>query len=67
LQSVKDGQIFSSILRSHGIRAGFDQIASMGKKLKRERLQELEEINLSLRMENVELRRLLEVVEEEKR
>ena len=35
----------------------------MGKKC----LQELEEMNLSLRMENIELRRMLEIVEEEKR
>lgn len=32
-----------------------------------ESLQELEEMKLSLRMENIELRRLLEIVEEEKR
>ena len=32
-----------------------------------ETLQELEEMKLSLRMENVELRRMLEIVEEEKR
>lgn len=35
----------------------------MGKK----NLQNLEELNLSLRMENIELRRMLEMVEEEKR
>ena len=46
---------------------GSNQFVSMGKKLKREILQELEEINLSLRMVNVGLRRLLEIVEEEKR
>lgn len=58
---------FSSIFRSYGIRVGSDQVVSMGKKIKRERLQDLEEINLSLRMENVLLRRSLEIDEEEKR
>ncbi|GLJ40505.1 hypothetical protein SUGI_0835210 [Cryptomeria japonica] len=38
----------------------------MGKRLKRERLQELEEINQSIQAENVELRRLLEIAENEK-
>ena len=37
----------------------------MGKNM--ESLQELEEMNLSLRMENVELSSMLEIVEEEKR
>lgn len=56
---------FSSNFRSIGIKAGSDQVAAVGKKL--ESLHDLEEMNLSLRMESVELRRLLEVVEEEKR
>jgi hypothetical protein len=38
----------------------------MGKGLKRARLQELEEINQCIRAENVELRRLLQVAEDEK-
>ena len=66
-QSIFIEENFSSIFRLGGIRASSDQVASMVKKLKRESLQELEEINLSLLMENVELRRLLEIIEEEKR
>jgi hypothetical protein len=39
----------------------------MGKASKREWLQELEEINQSIQEENVELRRLLHISEDEKR
>ena len=53
----------SSIFKSIGIRVSFDQVVRMGKK----RLQELEEMNMALRMEKIELRRILEMDEEEKR
>jgi len=44
-----------------GIRAPVDQVARMGSQ---KSLQELEKWNLALWMENIELRRMLERVEE---
>jgi hypothetical protein len=38
----------------------------MGKILKRDRLQELEEINQAMQQENVELRRLVQIIEEDR-
>jgi hypothetical protein len=57
--------------RSSGIRAGLTGIAGvedkMGKASKNAWLRELEEINQTIQAENVELRRLLQESEEEKR
>jgi hypothetical protein len=38
----------------------------MGKSLKRARLQELEEINQAMQQENAELRRLVQIIEEDR-
>jgi hypothetical protein len=39
----------------------------MGKILKRDRIQEFEEINQQIQRENFELRRLVQILEEDKR
>jgi hypothetical protein len=47
-------------------RLTFAGTVNMGKILKRDRLQELEEINQAMQQENVELRRLVQIIEEDR-